>query len=717
MQHPHELKTLTIEKMFKSTLTLQGELRLNGNSSQSSGAIIQNTAGKNGPIYIASGGLFTFKGGDINYKDGLATLASTFTVGPGGKAVFDLSEVGVFTPGGNFGSDLVVDPFGLLELRNANDPIILHNRPTISNYGFIDVASGNKFEAVKVAAGDPVSAIMNYGTIAKTSDDEYKIQNPIKNEGRIEVDKGKLTFIDANPITGSSVYQGTATASTIITAGAELGVPNGYKQTAGTLSTVGIRSQKISGNVIIDGGDFFVGDNSGGSVLWVSGSLTFSRGNMSFSYDVPKKRESVIRTSGPIDITQAGTAIALRYYGGADPRRSMDLMQVLVGGTINNVSLSNPANYAANLTNGNKNYRLSPTPALPGAKGKLKGVATEDINADGVQDSSEAVRVGILVKLLDSSNTILATTTTDDAGIYVFDNLDPGAYRIEIPFPGGQFTIKDATDDIRDSDIDPVTRRTVLVTLPSGDETTIIAAGLLPAVPLGPGSASGRVWTDSNLNGIQDSGEAGVSSIQVSLLDEQGTAVATTSSGANGSFLFAGVQPGIYSLQFSPPSGVKFTPRYQGYDPSVDSNTEFSGRTGKFTLALGETLTHLDAGVLSVGTSPSQLSGRVWNDANHNGLQDAGESGMSGLSVFLFSLDGNVAGTATTNAIGDYLFANVPPDLYRLWFMPPSAYPGGFTLPNNGSDLTDSDADLTGLIPLFALLAGMPKDFDAGLFS
>jgi protocatechuate 3,4-dioxygenase beta subunit len=57
------------------------------------------------------------------------------------------------------------------------------------------------------------------------------------------------------------------------------------------------------------------------------------------------------------------------------------------------------------------------------------------------------------------------------------------------------------------------------------------------------------VWLDTNKNGVQDTGEAGVSGVTVKLLDSNGNVVATATTDANGNYLFKDLVPGNYSVQ------------------------------------------------------------------------------------------------------------------------------------------------------------------------
>jgi protocatechuate 3,4-dioxygenase beta subunit len=83
-------------------------------------------------------------------------------------------------------------------------------------------------------------------------------------------------------------------------------------------------------------------------------------------------------------------------------------------------------------------------------------------------------------------------------------------------------------------------------------------------------------------------------------------------------------------------------------------------------------------------TQPSNLSGRVWRDANADGSIGTDESGLSGWSVFLDDndngqLDSGEA-TATTDADGNYTFVNVPPG----WHTIREVLPGGYVQTSPG---------------------------------
>ena len=67
----------------------------------------------------------------------------------------------------------------------------------------------------------------------------------------------------------------------------------------------------------------------------------------------------------------------------------------------------------------------------------ITGTVFSDLDFDGVQDSEEAGLKNFEVQLLDSSGSIIDTTTTDDSGFYEFSNLNPDPYIIRQVSPSG----------------------------------------------------------------------------------------------------------------------------------------------------------------------------------------------------------------------------------------------------------------------------------------
>src|SRR5439155_405660 len=103
---------------------------------------------------------------------------------------------------------------------------------------------------------------------------------------------------------------------------------------------------------------------------------------------------------------------------------------------------------------------------------------------------------------------------------------------------------------------------------------------------------------------------------------------------------------------------------------------------GYFASPTGQGTTATDSNSQPAGTTPAALPGGssdltldfgyylkvsigdfVWNDINANGIQDAGEAGINGVTLTLTGTDGSgnsVTDHKTTSGNGGYLFKEVP---------------------------------------------------------
>jgi hypothetical protein len=124
------------------------------------------------------------------------------------------------------------------------------------------------------------------------------------------------------------------------------------------------------------------------------------------------------------------------------------------------------------------------------------------------------------------------------------------------PPAGYVFTSKDeGNDDSVDSDFDSATGYSDQFHWP--DDATPITrdAGLLGTY------VGGRAFADKNGNGIQDSGEDGISGVTVRLLDGGGEAIATNVTGNDGSYRFEASTSGPYAVEFVAPHNYAISPQ------------------------------------------------------------------------------------------------------------------------------------------------------------
>jgi protocatechuate 3,4-dioxygenase beta subunit len=317
-------------------------------------------------------------------------------------------------------------------------------------------------------------------------------------------------------------------------------------------------------------------------------------------------------------------------------------------------------------------YFIPPPPPITCSLGDK---VWNDLNGNGIQESLEPGMKDITVKLYAcSSVTKLGETKTDSDGIYKFDNLSAGSYRLEFVLPNGySFSPANAGNDFIDSDADPITGSTTCITLtPPNCDSNITKwdAGIFRL----KGSIGDFVWSDKNANGIQDAGEPGVSGILVKLFDCSGTEKSSTTTNSQGKYLFSDVMPGSYFVQFFTPAGFLLTAKDQGSNDIKDSDADpLTGKTDCFSIIPGENDMTWDAGLSECATGV-KICGVVFNDKNANGVKDAGEVGIANVVMKLWGTSANLIATTLTNSQGRYEFLNVSNGQYHVQEIDPYGY-------------------------------------------
>ena len=319
-----------------------------------------------------------------------------------------------------------------------------------------------------------------------------------------------------------------------------------------------------------------------------------------------------------------------------------------------------------------------------------------DINENGIQEAGEPGMEGIKVTLTGilSNEIVEKETTTDADGAYVFDLLKPGTYSLTFEIPEGynptsQYTGTTTEDD---SDIDE-NGAVIDIVLLSNQKRTDIDAGLSN---IGNASIGDFVWEDVNGNGIQEAGEPGISGVNIRLegITVNGSAVSgETFTNSNGGYIFNNLYAGDYAVTFIKPTGYEFTSDMHSDDENNSDPDPATGKTATINILSGASHLDVDAGLFRYAS----LGDFVWNDLNKNGLQDAGEPGISGINLRLVDQNDVILSTLTSGNFGFYFFSNIAPGTYRV----EADIPEGFVLTNVNlsSNLLNSDFyQLSGIV-------------------
>jgi hypothetical protein len=276
-----------------------------------------------------------------------------------------------------------------------------------------------------------------------------------------------------------------------------------------------------------------------------------------------------------------------------------------------------------------------------------------DRDGDGNQDAGEQGIAGVVVNLRDSSGVLLSSTTTGADGSYSF-SIEKGTYTVEVA--AENFTAVGALAGMISTTGGE--RRTDTVT---NDNVLTYDFGFRGTASLGS-----LVWADGDGDGVQDAGEAGLSGVNVDLLDGNGNVAATTTTSANGIYSFDHLTPGTYSVR------VSSATLPAGASPTFDADGTGTANVATVTLAAGQHRTDVNFGYRLLGS----IAGRVWNDLDADGTSEAGEAGFNGVTVQLIDTTGAVIATTTTSGNGNYSFTLLPAGVYTVRVVS-SALPSG----------------------------------------
>lgn len=219
-----------------------------------------------------------------------------------------------------------------------------------------------------------------------------------------------------------------------------------------------------------------------------------------------------------------------------------------------------------------------------------------DINTNGVQNGGETGLSGVTVRLYGAATNLLASTVTDATGYYLFNGWPTGTYLIGFTTPTNYFlSARDqGGDDTLDSDPNPATGFTGAFPISPGTNRTIDAGMYVPSSSIG-----NYIWLDANTNGIQDGGESPATGVVVRLYNSFSNLLSVATNNASGNYLFTGLPPGDYFLEFVIPSNYVFALANQGGNDAADSDADqITGRTAIFSLPSGVTDNSWDAGLV-----------------------------------------------------------------------------------------------------------------------
>ena len=291
----------------------------------------------------------------------------------------------------------------------------------------------------------------------------------------------------------------------------------------------------------------------------------------------------------------------------------------------------------------------------------ISGMVHVDMNGDCIYEPGEPLLAGVTIQLLDSSNKVIATTTTDQNGEYKFSNLAPFAsYTVHEVQPAGYFefgdTVGSAGGTLQGLD-------TIVGATPGSGQNATDYDFCVQA----PATIAGMVHVDMNGDCIYEPGEPLLAGVTIQLLNSNNQVVATTVTDQNGEYKFSGLQPGVYSVHEVQPAG------YFEFGDSVGSaggSLQGLDTIVNATLGSGTNATDYDFCV----QAPASLSGMIHVDLNGDCVYEPGEPLLAGVTVQLLDSNNQIVGTTTTDQNGMYTFAGLKPGTYTVHEVQPNGY-------------------------------------------
>ncbi len=187
---------------------------------------------------------------------------------------------------------------------------------------------------------------------------------------------------------------------------------------------------------------------------------------------------------------------------------------------------------------------------------------------------------------------------------------------------------------------------------------------------------TGTVFEDLNNDGTDDSGDPGIESATVTLLDSSGATYSSTTTGSDGTFTFGNLIPGPYTAVFTAPSGFVMNGSSDTWSEPVSIG---SGQTVSVSPVPGYS-----------ATADAPITGTVFVDSDGSNYPDGTNAGVSGLTVTLLQGTATVA-TTTTDSSGGYGFS-VAPGTYTVQVGEPT----GFLLENSTTSTFTATVDAPG---------------------
>jgi uncharacterized repeat protein (TIGR01451 family) len=411
----------------------------NGNVSFASGSFTNAQATNGGAIHVAGGDLdlidtsitnssATVWGGALNVVGGTATVTGgTFTGNSSATGgAFYVSAASLNVTGATFGSNNASNGADFASGGSGGNSVITASR-------FPGSQASNNGGAIYISGGTHqiIDSLLNANTATNGS--------AIYLAGGFNIITNSTIVANS----GSALYLGNGTSS--VNNSIIWGNGSNIQIDSGTLNVSYSAIQGSGGSGSWSGA---FGSNGGGNIDVDPGFANFAGGDYrlaAVSPGVDSANSNLVSTTVDLD---------------GNPRRADDLNTTDTG-----LGGLPPVDMGA--------FETPPSPLAT-----IGDYVWLDENGDGSQQANESGVQGITVNLLSSTGSFIKSTGSDSVGFYQFGDLLGGSFIVEVEPDGRSIAPQNNTADHLDSDVDPSTFRSGIVTIVASEQQGNVDIGL-----------------------------------------------------------------------------------------------------------------------------------------------------------------------------------------------------------------------------------------------
>lgn len=310
--------------------------------------------------------------------------------------------------------------------------------------------------------------------------------------------------------------------------------------------------------------------------------------------------------------------------------------------------------------------------------GSIAGRVGGNYGHDCKFDAPDVLISGVTIQLLDAQGNVLRTTTTNSLGEYRFDGLAPGEYQVRELQPNGWFDGGErvgTAGGVKSNDL----FSQILI----GSDEHGVQYDFCEHVGA---QLSGYVYHDRDNDGIRDPGEDPIPGVTVKLLRGDGTDTGLTAvTNSSGFYQFTNLDAGTYRVVEVHPAGW-----LDGLDTAGSEGGTANNPGDSITaipLEYGDNAVEYNFGEILPG---SIAGGVYWSPTGDCACDCNNKLPLAGVTVQLLNEQGSVIATTTTDAAGQYLFANLRPGTYTVRELQPTGYfDGGEVVGSEGGVATN----------------------------